>query len=59
MVGLHIAFAFLVGSLPNAIPESKCIILHRGVGAEQLGDVLALAGDSSDNIPGVRSSWLE
>jgi 5'-3' exonuclease len=26
----------------------------RGVGAEQLGDVLALAGDSSDNIPGVR-----
>jgi hypothetical protein len=31
----------------------------RGVGAEQLGDVLALAGDSSDNIPGVRSSWPE
>lgn len=30
------------------------VVRKWGVGAEQLGDVLALAGDAADNIPGVR-----
>ncbi len=50
-------FLFFV-SPANATSNSWNVPLQmypgRGVGAEQLGDVLALAGDSSDNIPGVR-----
>ena len=38
------------------VPIIHIILYHRGVSSEKLGDVLALAGDAADNIPGVRMS---
>ena len=45
---------FLVRLLTHAL--IRTIFFHRGVPSEKLGDVLALAGDAADNIPGVRPS---
>jgi hypothetical protein len=48
--------SFISPSNATSNPWNVPLEMHpgRGVGAQQLGDVLALAGDSSDNIPGVR-----
>ena len=43
----------LVNSMDNSVLDRAGVIQKFGVTPEQMGDYLALVGDSSDNIPGV------
>ena len=49
----------LEDSMQEKCYDPDAVVAKFGVGPERVGDLLALTGDTSDNIPGRREGWAE